>query len=79
MHHFTFPPAVYEGPDFSIFLPTLVIISLSFFGGEGVCLFRAAPTAYGGSQARGLIGATANARFKPCLLPTPQLTATLDP
>ena len=50
-----------------------------------VCLYRAAPMAYGGSQAKGLIGATAtsqchyhshsNARSEP----TPQLTATSDP
>ena len=48
---------------------------------------RAAPTAYGGSQARSLIGAIAaslhqshsNARSKPYLLLTPQLTALLDP
>ena len=55
-----------------------------------ICLFafsRAAPTAYGGSQARDLIGAVAaglcqshsNARSKLRLLPTPQLTATRDP
>ena len=45
------------------------------------CLFRVAPEAYGGSQARGLIGAVAaslpyshsNARSKPCLRPAPQL------
>ena len=51
------------------------------------CLFMAIPVEYGGSQARGLIGAVAtslwhshsNARFKPCLGPTPQLMATLDP
>ena len=44
------------------------------------CLFRAATTAYGGSQARGLIGATAaslhhshsNFKSKPCLKPTAQ-------
>ena len=50
-------------------------------------LFRAAPMAYGGSQARGRMGATAaglhhshsHAGSKPCLRPTPQLTATLDP
>ena len=50
-------------------------------------LFRAVPAAYGGSQARGLIGAPAsglhhshsNARSQPCLRPTPQLTATPDP
>ena len=42
---------------------------------------RAAPTAYGGSQARGLIGDVAyrNGRSEPCLQPTPQLTAMLDP
>ena len=48
---------------------------------------RAAPEAYGGSQARGLIRATAaspshshsHARSEPCLQPTPQFTATPDP
>ena len=53
-----------------------------FFG-----LFRAAPTACGGSQAGGGIGAVAtglhhshsNEGSKPCLQPTPQLTATPDP
>ena len=49
---------------------------------------RAAPVAYGGSQARGQIGAAAaglrhshsNTRSEQCLWPpTPQLTATLDP
>ena len=54
------------------------------------CLFaisRAAPEAYGGSQARGLMGVVAaglhqshsNAGSEPSLLPTPQLVATLDP
>ena len=54
------------------------------------CLFAiswAAPMAYGGSQARGRIGAIAaslrqshsNVGSEPCLRPTPQLTATLDP
>ena len=50
-------------------------------------LFRATPSAYGGSLAKGLIGATAaslrqshnNARSEPYLQPTPQLTATSDP
>ena len=49
--------------------------------------FRATPVAYGGSQAKGLIGATAaglrhshsNARSEPHLPPTPQLTEMLDP
>ena len=45
---------------------------------------RATPMAYGGSQARGLIGAGlrhshSNAGSKPCLRPTPQLMAMLDP
>ena len=47
----------------------------------------AAPTAYGGSQARGLIGAVAaglrqshsNMGSEPPLRPTPQLMATPDP
>ena len=47
------------------------------------CLFRSAPAAYGGSQARGRIGAVAaglhhrhsNTRSQPCLQPTPQLMA----
>ena len=52
------------------------------------CLFaisRAAPAAYGGSQARGPFGAVAvclchsNAGSEPRLQPTPQLTAVPDP
>ena len=51
------------------------------------CLFRAAPAAYGSSQARGWIRATAaglhhsnsNARSEPHLWRTPQLTAVPDP
>ena len=51
------------------------------------CLLRAAPMAYGAFQARGQIGAVAaslhhrhsNARSKPCLQPTLQLTATPGP
>ena len=49
-------------------------------------IFWAAPAAYGGSQARGPIGAIAaglrqshsNAGSEPRLQPTPQLTATPD-
>ena len=59
---------------------------LSFF----LCLFAIswiAPTAYGGSQARGPIGAVAaslhqshsNSGSEPSLQPTPQLTAMPDP
>ena len=51
------------------------------------CFFRAAPEANGGSQVRGRIRAApaglnhshSNARSKPCLRPTAQLTATPDP
>ena len=50
-------------------------------------LFRAAPVAYGGSQARGQTGAAAaglhhsysNSGFEPRLQPTPQVTAMPDP
>ena len=59
---------------------------LSFFL-LSFCLFRAAPGAYGGSQARGPIGAVAavlhhshsTARYELQLQPTPQLTAIPDP
>ena len=52
-----------------------------------LCFFRAAPTAYGGSQARGRIRAVAadvhhghsNVTFEMRLRPTPWLTATPDP
>ena len=57
------------------------------FGFFGLCLFRAAPTAYGDSQTRGQIRAVAaslhhshsNVRSEPCLQSTQQLTATPDP
>ena len=62
------------------------VLILSFFF-SFCCLFRAIPVAYGGSQARGRIGAAAaglhhshsNTRSKPPLPPTPQFTATPDP
>uniref|UniRef100_A0A8D1TX82 Beta-1,4-galactosyltransferase 3 n=2 Tax=Sus scrofa TaxID=9823 RepID=A0A8D1TX82_PIG len=64
---------------------TYYILKTPFF----FCLFAiswAAPAAYGGSQARGLIGVVAaslrqshsNTGSEPCLRPTPQLTATPD-
>ena len=57
----------------------IIIIFLSSF-------FRAAPLAYGGSQARGGVGAVAaglchsqdNTGSKPCLLSTMQFTVMLD-
>ena len=70
-------------------------ISFFFFFFFVFCLFvvvaiswaAPAPAAYGGSQARGPIGAVAtglrqshsNAGSEPHLQPTPQLTATLEP
>ena len=52
----------------------------------GLFFLMVALAAYGGSQARGLIGAVAaglchshsNVRSEPCMGPTPQLTATLN-
>ena len=59
-----------------------------FVGGGGLfAISRAIPMAYGGSQARGLIGAVAtgvhqghsNMGSEPRLQPTPKLMATPDP
>ena len=63
---------------------SLVFYSLFYFI---FLLFRATPAAYGGSQARGQIGAVAarvhhshsNLRSQPHLPPTPQLMTTPDP
>ena len=68
----------------------LMDASLFFFFFFLFCLFafsRAAPSAHGGSQAGGLIGAVAaslcqshsNEGSEPSLQPTPQHTATPDP
>ena len=67
----------------SVCWSNLYHLYLFFFFG----LFRAVPEAYGGSQARGLIGAVAtglhhsrsNSGSEPCLRPIPQLMATPDP
>ena len=61
--------------------------SLEFFFFFFFLLFRAALGAYGGSQARGQIKATtaglhhrhSNTGSEPCLWPTPQFMAILDP
>ena len=66
--------------------PILKLIFFCFF----FCLFllfRATPAAYGGSEARGQIGATAatllhshnNVGSKPHMQPTPQFLAMPDP
>jgi len=77
------------------FLKKSVLISLTVTGAEKnilsfffvfFAISWAAPAAYGGSQARGRIGAVAaslrqshsNAGSEPRLRPTPQLTATPD-
>ena len=60
------------------------LFQIFFFLSFVFCPFRATPMVYGGSQARGLIGAVSaglhhshrNARSEPRLQPTPQLTAT---
>ena len=67
-------------------LLTSILDPRNFFFLVFLLFLWAAPAAYGGSQARGLIGAVAtglrqshsNVRSEPRLQPTPQLTATLD-
>ena len=69
------------------FLTSLFLFFFFNFYFLSFVFFRAAPAAYGGSQARGLIGAVAtslcqshsNAVSEPRLQPTLQLTATRDP
>jgi len=66
----------------AIFFKAVVCLFVCLF----VC-FRATPAAYGGSQARSLMGGTAaslchshsHTRFEPCLQSTLQLTAMPDP
>ena len=89
-------------PNSSHFLPSTIspfsmsMSLLLFYSQVHLChilfyfiflLLRAAPVAYGGSQARGRIGSTAaslchshsNTRSVPCLRPTPQFMASPDP
>ena len=69
--------------DFHILLLAVFGFFFSFF--VFLPFSRAAPMAYGGSQARGLTGAVAaglhhsNATPELHLRPIPQLTATLEP
>ena len=73
--------------NYSFSLKYIYIFVFCLFVVVVVAISWAAPTAYGGSQARGLIGAVAtglhhshnNAGSKPRLRPTPRLTATPDP
>ena len=69
-----------------LFLFFIYFFGLLSFVVVVVAISWAAPTAYGGSQARGQIGTVAtglcqghsNAGSEPRLRPTPQLTATPD-
>ena len=71
---------------FIIIIIIFFFLSFVFFVVVVVAISWAAPAAYGGSQARGLIGAVAtglrqshsNTGSEPRLQPTPQLTATPD-
>jgi len=75
-------------PQIDILNITVTFFLFCFVFVFGLFAFsRAAPAVYGGSQARGLIGAVAtglcqshsNVGSEPRLRPTPQLTATPDP
>ena len=71
-----------------VYIYTYISVShIWFFVFWSICLFRAAPTAYGGSQARGPVEAVAtgvchnhsHSGSEPRLQPTLQLMATPDP
>ena len=76
-----------KGQTLATWLPQDPRVWAGFFFSFFFLHFRAAPEAYGGSQARGRIGATAaglrqshsNARSKPRLQPISQLMVTPDP
>ena len=85
-------PVLYFSAGFFFNIHPSHTIPIRFFFGGGLPFFffaisRAAPTAYGGSQARGLIGAVAtglrqnhsNTGSELHLQPTSQLTTTPDP
>ena len=68
-------------------METLFLVCVCVFCVVVFCLCRATPVAFGGSQARGPIGAVATGLYhsysyggsEPLLQPTPQLTAVPDP
>ena len=70
----------------NLFFFFFFFLSFCLLSAVVVAISRAAPAAYGGSQARGPVGAVAtglrqshsNAGSEPRLQPTPQLTATPD-
>ena len=75
-------PYLMAGFNFNFISLFLILTFFIFFA-----ISRAAPAAYGGSQARGLIRAVvtglhqshSNSGSEPHLQPKPQLTATPDP
>ena len=82
------PPLFFPGAFKQMLKNNLFTFSFfsSFFFFVFLLFLWAAPAAYGGSQARGRIGAVAShlhqshshAGSEPCLRPTPQLMATPD-
>ena len=74
-------------PESQTAVPPFPYLSFFFFFFFFLVFSMAAPEAYGGFQARGLIGTAAaslrqshsNAGSEQSLRPTPQLTAMLDP
>ena len=77
---------LFENNETFLEIVVMVVQHLNVFC-LSVFLFRATPAAYGSSQARGPIGATAaglshihsNAESEPHLRPTPQLMAMPNP
>ena len=80
------PPLPLAGSNAGTHFFSFLFFSFFFFFLVS-CLFRAAPAAYRGSEARGPIGAVAaglhhshsHSGSEPHLQPTPQLTTMLDP
>ena len=76
---------VKQDPSYNLLSLSLSLSLSFFFCIFALLLFRATSTAHGSSQARAQIGATAaghshsTAGSEPCLQPTPQLRAMLDP
>ena len=77
-----------EKGKYSVFIKILFLLDRLFFFFFGLFVFsKAALVAYGGSHARGQIGAVAAGLrhshsitgSEPCLQPAPQLMAMLDP
>ena len=80
-------PRSNNNQHFATFALSVLCCVLFLFVCFGFVFSRTTPSAYGESQAGGLIGAVAtglphshsNAGSEPCLRPTPQFMATPDP